>query len=106
MNLTNKKRIRPPVKKEPFQANDVQVGGNHYKQNAIQPWDYITSNNLGYLEGNIVKYVTRWSHKNGLEDLEKAYHYLIKLIEVTQNDRRANPAGDKRDRSRGSRTTG
>lgn len=64
------------------QANDVQVGGNHYKGKAIQPWDYIVSNNLGYLEGNIVKYVSRWKEKNGVQDLRKAQHYLQKLIET------------------------
>lgn len=63
-------------------ANDVQVGGDHYKKNAIQPWDYITSNQLGYLEGNIVKYVSRWKDKGGRQDLEKAKHYLDKLLEV------------------------
>ena len=63
-------------------ANEVQVGGTHYKSKAIQPWDYISSNDLGYLEGNIVKYVSRWQDKGGLSDLDKAKHYLEKLIEV------------------------
>lgn len=63
-------------------ANDKQVGGQHYSAKAIQPWDYITSNNLGYLEGNVVKYVSRWKEKNGVEDLLKAKHYLEKLIEL------------------------
>jgi hypothetical protein len=63
-------------------ANDVQVAGNHYKDKAIQPWDYIVGNNLGYLEGNIVKYVSRWKDKGGVDDLRKARHYLDKLIEV------------------------
>jgi len=49
----------------------------------IQPWDYIVSNDLGFLEGNIIKYVTRWKHKNGVDDLRKAQHYLAKLIEVS-----------------------
>lgn len=65
-------------------ANEKQVGGNHYSAKAVQPWDYITSNNLGYLEGNVVKYVSRWKEKNGLEDLLKAKHYLEKLIELQQ----------------------
>jgi hypothetical protein len=64
-------------------ANDKQVGGEHYQQ-PIQAWDYITLNRLGYLEGNIIKYVTRYKHKHGLQDLEKARHYLDKLIEVNQ----------------------
>ena len=63
-------------------ANKVQVGGEHYKKSIIQPWDYIVSNRLGYLEGNIVKYVSRWKDKGGRQDLEKAKHYLDKLLEV------------------------
>ena len=63
-------------------ANDMQVGGDHYMDKAIQPWDYIIANNLGYLEGNIVKYISRWKEKNGVDDLHKAQHYLAKLIEV------------------------
>jgi len=63
-------------------ADAVQVGGDHYKSKAIQPWDYIISNDLGYLEGNVVKYVSRWKDKGGLQDLHKAQHYLQKLIEV------------------------
>jgi hypothetical protein len=63
-------------------ANEVQVGGEHYKKNSIQPWDYIVSNQLGYLEGNVVKYVSRWKDKGGRQDLEKAKHYLDKLLEV------------------------
>ena len=60
-----------------------QVGGAHYKGKSIQPWDYISSNRLGYLEGNIIKYVSRWQDKGGIEDLRKARHYLDKLIEVS-----------------------
>ncbi len=63
-------------------ANDIQVAGDHYKSKAIQPWDYIVSNDLGYLEGNVVKYVSRWKDKGGIDDLRKAQHYLAKLIEV------------------------
>jgi hypothetical protein len=63
-------------------ANDSQVGGNHYKSNSVQPWDYIIANDLGYLEGNIVKYITRWRKKGGIDDLRKVLHYTQKLIEV------------------------
>lgn len=63
-------------------ANDNQVSGTHYKDKAIQPWDYIVGNNIGYLEGNVIKYVSRWRDKGGVEDLRKAQHYLQKLIEV------------------------
>jgi hypothetical protein len=63
-------------------ANDSQVGGTHYKNNAVQPWDYIIANDLPYLEGNIVKYITRWRKKGGIDDLRKVLHYTQKLIEV------------------------
>ena len=66
-----------------IRANEQQVGGAHYAIKAIQPWDFIIANNIGYLEGNIIKYVSRWKDKGGVEDLKKAQHYLQKLIEVT-----------------------
>jgi hypothetical protein len=61
--------------------NDRQVGGDHYKKLEIQTWDYIIANNIGYMEGNIIKYVSRWKEKGGEKDLLKAKHYLDKLIE-------------------------
>lgn len=64
-------------------VNDIQHGGDHYKNRAIQPWDYVIANEMGYLEGTIVKYITRYKDKNGVEDLMKARHFLDKLIEVT-----------------------
>ena len=66
-------------------ANNTQTGGTHYLT-TIQSWDYIVSNDLGYLEGNIIKYVTRYKNKGGVEDLKKAQHYLSKLIEVHSKD--------------------
>lgn len=65
-------------------ANERQVGGEHYVNRAIQPWDYIASNGLGFFEGSIIKYVTRWQQKGGITDLEKAQHYLDKLIEIAK----------------------
>lgn len=62
-------------------ANSKQVGGTHY-QGAMQPWDFIISNNLGYLEGTAIKYLARWRKKNGVEDLRKAIHFIEKLIET------------------------
>ena len=53
----------------------------HYNV-GIEVWDYTSSHKLDFLEGNVVKYVTRWRHKNGIQDLEKALTYLNKLIEV------------------------
>ena len=58
----------------------TQVGGNHYKDLAIQPVEYIHANNIGYMEGNVIKYVSRWKAKNGIKDLEKAKHYIELLI--------------------------
>lgn len=63
-------------------ALDRQEGGSHYKDKAIQPIEYIHANKLGFCEGNVVKYVTRWKDKNGIADLEKAKHYIELLIEL------------------------
>lgn len=65
-------------------ALDVQVGGNHYKNLKIQPVEYIEANGLGYFEGNIIKYATRWKNKNGVEDLRKVIHYAQLLIEFEE----------------------
>lgn len=61
---------------------DVQVGGSHYKDLKIQPVEYIHANNIGYMEGNVIKYVSRWRAKNGIKDLEKAKHYIELLIQL------------------------
>lgn len=66
-------------------ANEIQIAGNHYKDKGIQPWDYVIANNMGYLEGTIVKYITRYKDKGGIEDLKKARHFLDKLIEVNSS---------------------
>ena len=59
-----------------------QIGGDHYRSKAIQPVEYIHANDIGYFEGNVIKYVSRWKDKGGLADLEKARHYLALLIEL------------------------
>ena len=59
-----------------------QVGGDHYSKLAIQPVTYINANGLSYLQGNVIKYVTRYKDKNGLQDLQKAKHYIDMLIEL------------------------
>jgi hypothetical protein len=61
-----------------------QVGGSHYRDKGIQPIIYIHANDLGFCEGNVVKYVTRWRDKNGVADLRKAIHYLELLIELNE----------------------
>ncbi len=66
-------------------ANDRQVAGGHYRT-TYQHWDMVIDLSLGYFEGQITKYVTRHRKKNGKQDLDKAMHFLDKLIEsVNQN---------------------
>lgn len=60
-------------------ALDTQEGGSHYKDMAIQPVTFIVKNNIPFLEGNVIKYVCRHANKNGVQDIDKAIHYL-KLI--------------------------
>lgn len=75
------------LKEEPSNqaSTDKQVGGNHYKL-PIQPIEYILANGLGYCEANVVKYVSRWRNKGGIQDLKKAIHYLEMLIEQEEKD--------------------
>lgn len=61
---------------------DRQVGGGHYKDYAIQPLEFCVKNNIPFLEGNVIKYICRWRKKNGVQDLEKAKHYIEMLIEL------------------------
>ena len=87
MQETNDTMPTQLVTKDSFNgtsALDIQVDGNHYKNLKIQPVEYISANNLGYFEGNVIKYVTRWRAKNGIKDLEKAKHYIDLLIELEQ----------------------
>lgn len=58
----------------------------HYNQGNIEVWDYIWDHKLDFLEGNIVKYVSRWKHKNGVKDLKKAKQYLDKLIDLVESE--------------------
>ena len=61
---------------------EEQVGGTHYSRLGIEPIQFIETNGLGYHEGNVIKYVSRWRNKNGLEDLKKAKWYIERLIEL------------------------
>lgn len=65
---------------------DRQVGGSHYKDLKIQPLEFIVANKLPFCEGNVIKYVVRWSTKGGLQDLQKAKHYLDLLIELKEKE--------------------
>lgn len=65
---------------------NTPVNPKHYDKYAIQPIDFITKNGLGFLEGNVIKYVVRYKDKNGLEDLLKAKSYLDRLIQETESN--------------------
>lgn len=70
-----------------MEANKIQVGGTHYKTKAVQPWDAMQScmskeEFVGFLRGNVIKYTMRCNDKGGVEDLKKAHHYMVKLLEV------------------------
>ena len=69
-------------------ATDKQVGGDHYKDCVIQPVDYIVKNNLDFLEGNVVKYITRHKTKNGIEDIRKVIHYAELILELKYGERK------------------
>lgn len=63
-------------------ANTRQVGGTHY-QSPYQHWDLVVKIGLDYLGAQVIKYLTRYRKKNGLQDVEKAGHFLDKLIECS-----------------------
>ena len=78
-------------------ANETQIGGRHYQtQTPDQPqhWDIVAMHNLDYFQGQITKYVMRWKNKNGLQDLQKAQHFLQKYIELN-TARETKPTGPK-----------
>ena len=54
---------------------DKQIGGSHYKNMVIQPYEFISKNELTFFQGNVIKYVCRYKQKNGIQDLEKVIHY-------------------------------
>lgn len=65
-------------------ANERQVGGAHYKTGPVQHWDMVAQHGLDYFQGQITKYVMRWKAKGGIQDLEKAAHFLEKYIELAK----------------------
>ena len=75
--------------KEKLRADQVQVGGNHYKDAGVQPWQVIDTwpieQQVGFHRGNILKYVMRMGTKDDdIKEIKKARHYLDKLIEVLE----------------------
>lgn len=71
---------KPTTLEKPTNPLDVQIGGDHYKKLKIQPAEYIHKNGIGFMEGSVIKYVSRWKGKNGVQDLEKAKHFIELLI--------------------------
>ena len=65
-----------------LKATDRQVGGKHYKNFKIQPIEFITANNLNFIQGCVIKYICRFNKKNGNEDLDKVIHYCELLKEL------------------------
>jgi len=67
---------------------DRQVGGNHYKDFRIQPYEFISKNNLSFFQGNVVKYVCRYKDKNGIQDLEKIIHYCeLEILKLKDDNK-------------------
>ncbi len=67
---------------------NYQVSGSHYKTMKIQPIEFILANDLGFAEGNIVKYACRYKQKGGVEDLNKVIHYARLLIEQIEKEKK------------------
>ena len=66
-------------------ATEKQIGGNHYTNFKIQPIEFISKNNLSFIQGCIIKYICRFDKKNGVEDLDKIIHYCELQKELLQN---------------------
>ena len=67
-------------------ALENQVGGSHYAEMTIQPAEFIVFNEIGFLEGNVIKYICRHQNKNGAEDIKKAIHYCELLLQLKYGD--------------------
>lgn len=70
------------------------INPEHYMGDT-QPIDLIDAQNLGFYEGNIVKYISRWKKKNGIEDLKKAEFYLKRLIKLNEDSIRQNTSSKR-----------
>ena len=68
-----------------MKANKKQVGGKHYIKYNIQPIEFITKNNIPFIEGNVIKYLLRYKDKNGIQDLDKCIHYIELLKDMYQH---------------------
>lgn len=66
---------------EPAAASDIQIGGNHYRSFAVQPFEFIYRNKIPFAEGSVIKSICRWVNEGNIEDLQKARHYIDLIIE-------------------------
>ena len=82
MNACTIRSYVPVPVSQPASALDTQVAGNHYKDMVIQPVEFITRNQIGFLPGCVIKRVCRYKNKAGVEDLRKAIHELELMIEL------------------------
>ena len=70
---------------------DKQIGGSHYKKFKIQPYEFISKNDLSFFQGNVIKYVVRYPYKNGIQDLEKIIHYCqLEILKLRDEPKHAN----------------
>ena len=87
MHFTDgEQKVAPTSSTTPSSALNIQVGGEHYKQMKIQPVEYIHANNLSFLEGNVVKYITRHKTKNKAQDIRKIIHYCTLILQLEYNE--------------------
>lgn len=88
------KPVREPeadtaVEPVPVSANDWQVGGDHYKNMGVEPWDVVDTwpreQRIGYYRGGALKYIMRMGSKDvSAQEIAKGEHYIQKLLEVLQ----------------------
>ena len=83
----------PVAEPELKKANELQVGGEHYRSMAVQPWDalsaWLTPEEFrGYQKGVAIAYLARERSKGGTQDIEKAMHHLMKLVEADTTEAR------------------
>jgi hypothetical protein len=78
-------------------ANQRQVAGTHYRSGGLQHWDIVSLMRLDYFQAQITKYVMRWKSKNGVQDLQKAQHFIEKYIEVNDQYKQIAPPADRAD---------
>ncbi len=65
-------------------AKQTQIGGNHYSTMKIQPIEFIMANDIPFAEGSVIKYMCRWRRKGGIEDLQKAKHFIDLIIQYEE----------------------